>query len=330
MQVNTVTLPGGSPTTRLGFGCSSLAGGLSTRESDRLLRVAFDVGVRHFDVAPSYGLGSAESVLGSFLAQHKNSVTVTTKFGIPRPNPGRRAALQTARALLKPIVARLPGMKSRLLKVVQATGSGKIFGVRELQLSLEVSLRNLRCERINLFLLHEAAADDLTDDLHRVLEDSVARGLIGAWGFGSTRALIDRIFELRPAICSVLQFEWSILDERLPDYSGAFVITHRSLSSSYARMTQALSDPLRQRAWSEAVGVDLGDPRTLGRLMLASAFVANPYGIVLVSSKNSKRIQDNAAIMHGLQEEPVRRFMAAVAAERATLSLASPQSAFSG
>ena len=58
----------GKTTTRLGYGCSSLMGGMSHKESLAALEAAFDVGIRHFDVAPMYGYGQAEGCLGEFLA----------------------------------------------------------------------------------------------------------------------------------------------------------------------------------------------------------------------------------------------------------------------
>src|ERR1017187_8275756 len=51
----------GRRTTRLGFGCSSLMGAMGRKESVAMLEAAFDAGVRHFDVAPMYGFGQAES-----------------------------------------------------------------------------------------------------------------------------------------------------------------------------------------------------------------------------------------------------------------------------
>ena len=54
----------GRRTTRLGFGCSSLMGAMGRKESVAMLEAAFDAGVRHFDVAPMYGFGQAESCVG--------------------------------------------------------------------------------------------------------------------------------------------------------------------------------------------------------------------------------------------------------------------------
>ena len=76
-QINLGT--SGRTTTRLGFGCGSIMGAMSGRDSLALLEAAYDAGIRHFDVAPRYGYGEAESCLGEFLQRHRGQVTVTTK-----------------------------------------------------------------------------------------------------------------------------------------------------------------------------------------------------------------------------------------------------------
>ncbi len=111
----------GKTTTRLGFGCSSLMGALGRKESLAMLEAAFDAGIRHFDVAPMYGFGQAESCLGQFLGRHRAEVTVTTKYGIPpAKNQGWIAA---ARAASRPVIKAIPGLK-RGLKTVAEQGGG--------------------------------------------------------------------------------------------------------------------------------------------------------------------------------------------------------------
>ena len=56
---------------------------LNRRQSLALLESAFEAGIRHFDTAPMYGYGEAESCLWEFLSKHPGEMTVTTKFGIP-------------------------------------------------------------------------------------------------------------------------------------------------------------------------------------------------------------------------------------------------------
>src|SRR5689334_980851 len=78
----------------VGFGCSSLTG-TDASNAIRVLEVAFDAGVRHFDTARYYGYGEAEGILGRFLNSRRSQVTITTKFGIepPRRSAGLNAGL---------------------------------------------------------------------------------------------------------------------------------------------------------------------------------------------------------------------------------------------
>src|ERR1035437_1125675 len=105
----------GRTTTRLGFGCSSLMGAMGRKQSLAILESAFDAGIRHFDVAPMYGFGQAESCLGEFLSRHRADVTVTTKYGIP---PAKHQGLiSVARSIARPLVKALPGLKRGLSSV---------------------------------------------------------------------------------------------------------------------------------------------------------------------------------------------------------------------
>jgi aryl-alcohol dehydrogenase-like predicted oxidoreductase len=272
-------------------------------------------------------LGGAEAVLGDFLSRHRGEATVTTKFGIPRPSAAGRSLMQAARALIKPVVAQLPGLRARLLRTLQTRQTAPLrFAPDEMLGSLHVSLKELRCERIDLFLLHEAEADDLTDELRRALEHAVSAGLIGAWGIGSDHRKIERIAAKSPVLPAVLQFDWSVLSAAAPGYPGVFVITHQALAGTFARLKSALVEPARRRAWSERVGVDCSDDRILSRLLLGAALDANPAGIVLFSSNHPHHIQANAAVLHDGDIDAVRRFADLVRAEEPVLLRPAPRS----
>ena len=102
---------GSSPTSRLGYGTTSLMAVDGGRERLHLLECAFDSGIRHFDTAPYYGYGEAERVLGEFLFEKRDQVTVTTKFGIQPPSLARnRFVNQMARKILR----LAPSLRARL------------------------------------------------------------------------------------------------------------------------------------------------------------------------------------------------------------------------
>lgn len=288
-------------------------GSLGRRDSLAMLEAAWDAGIRHFDVAPMYGYGEAESCLGEFLRRHPTQVTVTTKFGIPAE--GSRPLARAARAVLRPVVHRFPGLKVKLSRARARSSPATaeraavkdypapprdpnpIFNAPEARRSLERSLKALGRDHIDVWLLHEVAARDLVDDgLLRLLEDSVQSGVIGTYGAGTEGAQIPDLLGTRPEYCPTLQYEWSIFDP-VPSETPAFRIHHRALTSNFTAIRVALErDRRRCSRWSEATGVDLADSRTLAKLMLKAALVLNPHSVVLFSSKDAKHIRDNVAL----------------------------------
>ena len=288
----------GKTTTRLGFGCSSLMGAMGRKESIATLESAFDAGIRHFDVAPMYGYGQAESCVGEFLGRHRADVTVTTKYGIP---PAKNQGLiGLARSVVRPIVKALPGLKKGLSKMagnVAQPAAKASFTAAQARESLQRSLAELRTDRIDVWLLHEVTAEDLQDEsLLRLLEDSVAAGTIGAFGVGSEREKVGALMTARPEYCGVVQFEWSILDAPVPAMKS-FRIHHRALTDKFRALHAELAeDSVRAARWSERVGADLTDREVLASLMLKAALVENPESVILFSSKNQAHMRHNVQV----------------------------------
>ncbi|HSU18413.1 MAG TPA: aldo/keto reductase [Acidobacteriaceae bacterium] len=300
----------GRVTTRLGYGCSSIMGALNRRQSLRLLEAAYDAGIRHFDVAPMYGYGEAESCVGEFLAGHRNDVTVTTKYGIAPPKRG--GLLRAARRVVGPVVQKVPALKKRLARAagaVAAPAERSRFSADEARVSLENSLRALRTGFIDIWLLHEAEASDLGDDaLLRFIQDMVAQGKIGSFGVGSDSSKIPALLRGKPEYCPVVQHDWSVLDAAEHSTRG-FHIHHRALTDRLSTVHADLTtDAAKVRRWSDAVGRDLSNREVLASLMLKAALVLHPNTVLLVSSKNSSHISDNVRVADdaGL-EEPARR-----------------------
>jgi hypothetical protein len=273
---------------------------LSKRASLRLLETAFDAGVRHFDTAPMYGLGDAETIVGEFLARHRGQVSITTKFGLMPPKS--KAFFGIARAVLRPVVAPFPAVKSRLLRTmsaasVKSTPPAKVrYSVQAMLTSLGDSLRALRCDRIDLFLLHEAEGIDVNEDLRAALNDQVKKGSIAAWGLGSERTKIDRAVVGAVTPYAVLQFEWSVRSRRPLHYPGSFTITHGAVRDTMAWLRDELAHPARRRAWTRELREAIADPRALPKLLLGAAAMANPNGIVLFTSKVEAHIRDLASL----------------------------------
>ncbi len=300
----------GRQTTRLGFGCSGLMGATNRRDSLRLLETAYEAGIRHFDVAPMYGYGHAEACLGEFLERHTGELTVTTKFGIAPPK--HSTLLKAARLLVGPIVKQLPSVKRRLAQAANAATrptEQPQFTPTEAKASLDRSLHALRSSHIDLWLLHEAEAHDLTDDaLSPFLESEVQQGTIGSFGVGSTTNSIPALLAERPAYCRTLQYEWSILAAPIPP-TQPFRIHHSAVTNNFRALHKTLSgNQTLCRRWSESTNTDLSHAESLANLMLKAALVMNPASIILVSSKNPHHIHANARIVaDSTLEAPARQ-----------------------
>ena len=296
-------------TTPLGFGCGSIMGATNRRDSLKLLETAYDAGIHHFDVAPMYGYGEAETCLGEFLQHHRGQITVTTKYGIAPPK--NSTLIQAARHIAGPIVKKIPSLKKSLAQAANAAtrhDARPTFTPAQAKASLDRSLTALRTDHIDLWLLHEVAAHDLQDDtLLHLLEAEVKAGTIGSFGIGSSADKIPALLAEHPAYCRTLQYEWSILDAPIQS-STPFRIHHRALTDNFRVIHTTLvnNKPLCQR-WSESTNTDLNNPEALANLMLKASLLMNPSSIILFSSKNPAHIQANAHLAADTTLEPSAR-----------------------
>jgi D-threo-aldose 1-dehydrogenase len=308
-------------TTRLGFGCGSLMGATNRRESLKILESAYEAGIRHFDVAPMYGYGEAESCLGEFLQHHRDEITVTTKFGIAPPK--KSTLIKLGRSIVGPVAKQFPSLKQRLAHAASTAirnPERPAFTAAEAKASLDRSLVALRTRHIDLWLLHEATDADLNDDtLLALLEAEVKKGTIGAFGIGSSASKISVLLSSHPAYCRTLQYEWSVLDTQIPDSSCApFRIHHGSLTANFRALHTALinNQPLCQR-WSASTDTELSNPEALALLLLKAALLMNPNSIILFSSKKPAHIQANVcAAADTTLELPARRLYNLIQSER--------------
>jgi aryl-alcohol dehydrogenase-like predicted oxidoreductase len=165
-QISCLTLGGG--------GIGQVWGTTSRAESVATVREAVDAGITFLDVAPAYGNGEAESVVGeAFNGRLPGGVRLSTKCMLG--NPPRAEVLS------------------------------------RLERSLDQSLARIKLERIDLFFLHgqivpDTMAGRVEGTPHRLFveavrpafEQLIARGRIGAWGIsaiGVPGAVLETISE---------------------------------------------------------------------------------------------------------------------------------------
>jgi hypothetical protein len=185
--------PLGITTSRVGLGCASLVGRESFRAAARLVETALDLGIRYFDTAPLYGMGTAEEVLGEVVGDNRD-VVIATKIGIDRPpySPLKAALRRYAKPFLdqsRPLkaFARAVYMGSRRGNAA-APGQPRLrdFSAATVHRSLEESLRLLKRSRADVYMAHDPSTDDLNAATADVFQALVAAGTIGCFGAAIT------------------------------------------------------------------------------------------------------------------------------------------------
>jgi aryl-alcohol dehydrogenase-like predicted oxidoreductase len=297
--------------TRLGFGCAGLMARLGRTESVRLLEVAYESGIRHFDTARAYGYGEAEAALGEFLRGRRDDVTVTTKLGIVPPRRSR--ALDAAKDAARAAARIAPVLRPLLRRGAQSMGASGAFEPGAARASLETSLSELGVDAVDILLLHELRPADAQPGLLDFLEAARGEGKLRSFGLATDRDSTAAVLRERPGLAEVVQVAHTAVDaplERLGAPAGVPILTHSAVAGLLGRLTEAMADGGRRARWSADLGVDCGSPDQLARLLLAAALGANPGGVVLFSSTDERRIRANAGLAGADAPEPaqVERF----------------------
>jgi aryl-alcohol dehydrogenase-like predicted oxidoreductase len=200
-------------TSVLGFGCGSVLGRVGRAASLRAMNIAWDAGITLFDTARSYGYGDAEGVLGEFLRGKRDQAIVATKYGItPRKLSAlKRMALPIARrALLMPEVHSLVHRGGHEATFGQFTAAG-------LRASLELSLRALRTDHVDVLYLHEATAGAMRQpELMAELDALAQAGKMLRAGLYAGAEVAAECMANGPATLSALQFGANVFDPVAP------------------------------------------------------------------------------------------------------------------
>jgi hypothetical protein len=159
---------------RLVLGCGHLTGGASTAESRRLLDHARARGIRHFDTAPSYGIGTAEDVIGQAFGDDPQ-VAITAKIGSARPGaPLLKTVARRALRLVRggpraaaPYQPLMPG---------QSHAADGCFDPAFMAESFAITAKKLRRTPIDQLLLHESHAAPPSPHIVAFLDRLLAEG----------------------------------------------------------------------------------------------------------------------------------------------------------
>jgi aryl-alcohol dehydrogenase-like predicted oxidoreductase len=234
------------------------------RRSAKLVETALELGIRHFDVAPSYGMGTAEEVLGAVL-ESVPDITITTKVGIPRPGYARGRAL--VRYVAKPLLDRQRSLKSfargtRQSPPGDADRSPFFFASDTIRRSLEESLDKLRRPSVDVLLLHEPQPSDLHADTAHCLERLTGEGLVSAYGVG-----IDACGQPWREFGSIWQSRWP--GSALGAYQGAVSYVFHGVVryAASGESPRAAVDAALERAPDSVLLVSASTPARLRELL---------------------------------------------------------------
>ncbi|MGZ8752497.1 MAG: aldo/keto reductase [Acidimicrobiia bacterium] len=179
--------------SEVGFGTWTLASNWwgEVTDKDGLIRSAFDAGITFFDAAPVYGKeGAGETVLATFLRDHRDEIVLTTKCGYD---------IDADR--------KYPGQSER-------PHDWEPQSIRE---QLDASLLRLGVDHIDLYQLHNPRIEPiLDDDLWATLLDLRAAGKVRELGVALGPAIgwvEEGIQAIRTRPIATLQTVFNILEQ---------------------------------------------------------------------------------------------------------------------
>ena len=284
--------------SRLGFGCASLGSRVAAADGLDALAAAFDAGVNWFDVAPAYGAGEAEALLGRFLRGRRDRAIVVTKVGMAPPR--RLGALKLAYALGRPIAARAGALRQAFRSVAATRNRRLPLTAALVERSIGESLARLRIDAVDVYALHdpdpdEVARDDVRAALARVLARGQARVIAVAGGLDACRAAI-----VAGPPYSALQASVADLDDGGAELSGAelLLVSHSVFGvggGALDRLRARLAAAPQRLARLVAAGYSSDGRHAAAELLLDCALASNPDGVVLASMFDAEHRAANLA-----------------------------------
>jgi len=283
----------------LGFGCAPLGYRVSESQGLRALNYAYERGISWYDVAPAFGDGDAEGILGKFLSGRRDRVVVCTKFGVPRPvvSPLIRLLRPAVRAMAKAIPP-LGGGKPRTKWI----GNKNRLQADQLEASVIESLRRLRTDYIDILALDEPSPQDCTNEaILRELQGIMNKGYVRCIAIaGAPEAIVAgaRAADLYK-IAQLPENPFSQTVARVKDALGAdaklFFVTHSVFGmGAHERLSHLLvGDGGRLGALASQLAY--GPPFMASEMLLDYAFATNPEGVVLASMFTQAHIDMNSA-----------------------------------
>lgn len=165
--------------SELTLGCMSL--GTDNQKASEIINQALDAGVNHLDTADLYDFGMNEEIVGDALKGKRDQVILTTKVGNNFDKAKKDWFWDPSKEHIKE-------------------------GVKE-------SLRRLKTDYIDFYMLHGGTIDDPIDESIEAFESLKKEGVIRAYGISSIRPNVIREYVSRSTIDGVMM-QYNMLDRR--------------------------------------------------------------------------------------------------------------------
>lgn len=298
---------------RLGIGCAYLTGKLELRDSLRVLATAFECGIRYFDTAPLYGMGTSEDVLGVFARGRRDKIVIATKVGLPRPHFGIVA--QLVRMVAGPFRANI---RRRRARVTAPPATMKLQKARldalTLRSSFEDSMRRLRTDYVDALVLHEAALSDLTEETFTVLTELRRKGSFERLGVGTSVQNLRDINLAFPDVFDFYQHSWSVLDRSEGEFKPKDLVLHRSVLYALPMLKQDFQSGRRDvRHYTAVTGKNLRCDGELAKILIGACVAVNSEHRTLFASRQVRRVKEYATgLLNGDYVEAGRALIAEI------------------
>jgi len=255
----------GLAVSALGFGSWPMSGGdrygaIEDAEAIRAIQRALDVGVTCVDTAPAYGFGHAEEVVGQALRGRRSQAILVTKCGLAWGPEGPAIRRDTRPASLR----------------------------RE----VDLSLRRLRTDVIDVYLIHWPNTETPFEDTFGTLDDIVRAGKVRFVGVSNfTVEQMEACMRVRRV--DVVQVGYHLFDRRMErevfpycarhgiGVMGYGPLGHGLLTGTFTAATRFAEPDWRAKgiAFGQPIFTPVNLPRNVAVVDRLRREVAEPLGV---------------------------------------------------
>jgi aryl-alcohol dehydrogenase-like predicted oxidoreductase len=261
-----------------------------------------DHGINVFDTADIYGQGDSERALGELAASCRQGLIIMSKAGYrfgPIGSPGVRV-----KALIRSAVRMLPGSK-RLISKARASVGRQDFSKAYLSEAIEGSLRRLRRDFLDVFLLHSPPRSTVeSDEPFDLLESFKTQGKIRYYGV-SCQTAEDALACLKRPTISVIQVRINPMDRQSIDQvlprareSRIAVVAREVFANGGVFTTRPANSCSASGAGSanaETPGIPQSSDESMARMALRFVLSQAGVSLALVGTTNLLHLRESIA-----------------------------------